>query len=74
MPKEMLSCDTSGTLLTRVRELCKAHPSLTQLSEETGLPYFWLNKVVKGETTSPNVNRIQFLYEHLTGHSLLEAY
>ena len=73
MAKEALQCDMPGTLFNVVRELVKAEPSLRELAEDVDIPYFWLIKFAKGEMNNPSVNRIQSLYEHLTGHNLLET-
>lgn len=41
--------------------------NLHELYKETGVGYYWLRKFVAGEFLNPSVNRVQFLYEHLSG-------
>jgi hypothetical protein len=38
--------------------------------KESGLPYYWLRKLVYGAVPDPSVNRIQALYEFLTNSRL----
>lgn len=62
-----------STLLERTQELLKEETktrSLIEIHKETGLPFYWLRKVANGETRDPSVNRIQTLYEHLSGKKL----
>jgi hypothetical protein len=62
-----------STLLERTRELLKEEAksrTLMEIHKETELPFYWLRKVASGETKDPSVNRIQTLYEHLSGKKL----
>lgn len=62
----------TGSLLKITRKLLnKRKRTFRSLSRETGLGYFWLIQVAAGNVGDPGVNRIQFLYEHLTGKKLL---
>lgn len=45
--------------------------SLYRISTESCVPFYWLRKFRSGEMKNPSVNRVQSLYEHLTGKSLL---
>lgn len=58
-------------LLIRTKELLseKTIPQLIQISNETGLPYTWLRSV-RYNDIKPAVDRIEKLYEHLSGHQL----
>lgn len=38
---------------------------LTKVACETGLPYHWLRRIVKGEVLSPNLVRLETLYKYL---------
>lgn len=61
--------DEQSSLLVKTLELLKGH-NLLHIYRDTGIPYYWLKAVASGKTKSPSVNRIQFLYEHLTGTKL----
>lgn len=63
--------DMPGSLMTRTRELLKtSEQGFLEIYSETGLPFYWLRKFSNGEFRNPSVNRVQFLYEHLTGKPL----
>lgn len=59
------------TLLTRTRELLRTtdHSHL-DIYRATGLTPFWLTGVSTGKVRNPSVNRIQQLYEFLSGKKL----
>ena len=62
----------SGTLMQRTIVLLRERKeSLPELAEATGLPFYWLRKMVAQEIRDPSVNRVQKLYEHLTGKPLI---
>ena len=64
--------DAPGKLMQRTLELLKASDkSLLEIYNETGLPFYWLRKFAGGTFQNPSVNRVQFLYEHLTRQPLL---
>lgn len=71
MSTEQKYCHLASSLFDETLKLCKEHPSQVKLAEEAGVPYFWLRKFTKGEIPDPGVNRVQRLYETLTGQSLL---
>jgi hypothetical protein len=50
--------------------LIKDRRALTTISNESGLPYHWLHSFRYAKTENPSVNRVQRLYEHLTGDKL----
>lgn len=63
----------AGTLLTRTIELIKnSDLSIDQLSFETRLPSGWIRKVCNGTLKDPSVNRIQELYEYLSGEKVCQ--
>lgn len=67
-------CDQPGTLVTRTRELLlQDERDLLTIHKETGVPFYWLRKFTQKNNTinNPSANRIQYLYEHLTGAPLL---
>lgn len=61
--------EESGTLLDKTIALLDERDILDVL-RDTGLPYHWLNNLSKRVSKSPSVNRIQFLYEYLSGKNL----
>jgi hypothetical protein len=58
------------TLLVKVRELLKDQ-DLMLLYAETRISFGWLQRVKNGHIKDPGVNRIQWLYEHLTKTKLI---
>ena len=62
--------DAQGSLLEETLKLLQ-NTNLKKIHEETGLPYDWLRKLTS--TENPSVNRVQRLYEHLTGKTLLKG-
>lgn len=43
---------------------------LVSIANDTGLEVRWLNLFKKGEIREPSVNKIETLYEHLSGKKL----
>ncbi len=64
--------DKESPILTAVMEIIskKRDKELMQMWRDTGIPYFWLRKLYKGDIKNPGVNRVHYLYEHLTGKKL----
>jgi len=63
--------DQPLSLYTTTRQLIKTDKRpLRMIGQATGIPYYWLKKFSAGEIPNPAVNRIQFLYEFLTLHTL----
>lgn len=61
--------EKEGTLLIKTRELVKNDTrSLPDLATESGIPFYWLQKL--NTFKSPSVNRIQYLYEFLSNKKL----
>ena len=63
------SYDKPQTLMLKTAQLLESR-DITQIHRDTGIPYHWLTKFVRGGFTNPSVNRVQYLYEHLTGVAL----
>lgn len=60
-----------GTLLDKTLKLLeKDDRPLMDLSFETGISLYWLQKMKAGSIPDPSVNRTQTLYEHLTNTKL----
>lgn len=59
------------TLLQKtVTLLNKSTQPLNDIAEKSGLPYDWLVGIKYERIKEPSVNRIQKLYEYLTGKRL----
>ena len=60
-----------GTLMTKTRELLNSGKySIGDIYVATRIPWTWLEFFAKGKFKDPSVNRIQILYEFLSGHPL----
>lgn len=59
-------------LLARTRELLadKSTEDLHRIATATGLTYGWLNQVKYKPDVSPAVDKIEHLYEYLSGKKL----
>lgn len=63
--------DRPGSLLEKTQALLERDErSLYQISQATGLPFYWLKKFREGGIKDPSVNRIQELYEKLSGKKI----
>jgi hypothetical protein len=66
------SCDEMGSLLRETLKLINERSDgLLHIANETGVPFYWLRKFTYNEIPSPSVNRVQYLYEKLSGRTLL---
>jgi hypothetical protein len=67
-----LKCDEQQSLHTKTLELLKADSrKLPDIFAATGLPFYWLRQFSMGTIKNPSVNRIQYLYECLSGKKLI---
>lgn len=63
--------EQKGSLQERTLELLKESGKPAQdIYAETGLPFYWVRKFLANEIDNPSVNRVQFLYEHLSGSEI----
>jgi len=61
----------SLSLMLKTSELLEADPrSLLDLHKESGISYYWLRKFKSGILSDPSVNKVQALYEFLSGTKL----
>lgn len=44
---------------------------ISQVASKTNLQYDWVNKLKRGDIKDPSVNKVQAVYEYLTGRPLL---
>lgn len=66
-----LPCDKDNTLVKKVRRLLKEDPrKRTELALFLGISDFWLYKLISGNLRNPPANRVQYIYEKLTGKKL----
>lgn len=64
--------DDCGTLLTATLRLVHSDGrNLPDMAVDTKVPFYWLRKFSSGNVKSPSVNRIQHLYEELSGKKLV---
>ena len=61
--------DQGGSLMVTTRALLK-DKDLLAIYDATGLSFYWLRKFMRGDIPNPSVNRVQYLYEHLSGNPL----
>jgi hypothetical protein len=67
----MASEVAKGTLLERTQELLKESGKTSlDIFRDTNIPYYWLNQFRDGRSRDPSVNRVQALYEYLSGTKL----
>ena len=60
-----------GSLYSKTLELLKdSGTPLPEIYKETNIPYYWLKNFSSGKTLDPSVNRVQRLYEFLSGKEL----
>ena len=67
--------DKPSTLMVETLKLLKADErKLAELADstQTGISYYWLKKFSANEFANPSVNRVQFLYEFLSGNKIIE--
>ncbi len=70
-----LNFDSQQSLLEKTRELLAARlesqdEAIIAICYETGFAYHWVRKLALGQFKNPSVNRVQFLYEYLSGTKL----
>lgn len=64
-------CDAPGTLVLKTRRLLNNRKeAVSKVAKDTGIPLDWLRKFSGGQIPNPSVNRVQFLFEKLSGKSL----
>lgn len=60
-----------GTLHARTRALLNNDKrTLDEISRASGLSVYWLQKFRTGQIHDPSANKVQRLYEYLTGKAL----
>ena len=65
------SFDSPGNLMLKTHELLKIDDrSVADISIATGISFFWLQRFSAHMMKNPSVNRVEYLYEHLSGKKL----
>jgi len=62
--------DQPNALMLKTIALLKDR-DLFEVYAQTRIPYYWLRQFVLMKFRNPSVNRVQFLYEHLTASKLV---
>lgn len=69
---DTLPCDKPGSLIIATRKLLERDPrSRHQLALDLGVPFYWLNVFIQGAIEAPSVNRVQYIYEKLSGQKVI---
>lgn len=64
--------EAGNSLLAHTRELLrKTQRPYLDIYSDTGLSPNWLSQMLHGRIKEPSVNKVQKLYEYLSGKSLL---
>lgn len=72
LPPGRPACDQPGSLIEATRHLLKRDERThEQLSKELNVPFHWLRSFMAGEIEAPSVNRVQYIYEKLSGSRLV---
>lgn len=67
----MNTTDKPGTLLEKTLKLVRDEPrGLLAVAQKTEIPYHWLRKFAAGKIPNPSVNRVQKLFEKLSGKTV----
>jgi len=60
-----------GSLHLATQALLRASPLSTfEVAKETGLTYSWIVSFASGRMANPSVNRVQLLFEFLSGEKI----
>lgn len=62
--------DQPGPLMLKTIELLRKR-DLLQVYADTKISFYWLQKFAAGGFKNPSVNRVQFLFEHLSRQRLI---
>lgn len=67
-------CDQPQSLVTVTQNLIKKDKRTRyDLAKELEIPFHWLNSFAQGYIDAPSVNRVQYIYEKLSGKKLVNA-
>lgn len=69
-PEQGAVFDQTGSLMRRTMEMLRERGDLLKIYTDTKISFYWLRKFANGEFRNPSVNRVQYLYEYLTGKQL----
>ena len=64
--------ESPGSLQAATYQLLKKDGrSLSDISTSTGISFYWLQRFSQNVFKNPSVNRVQYLYEELSGKKLV---
>lgn len=64
--------DSPGTLMLKTFDLLKNDKrNMSDISIDTGISFFWLQRFSANNMKNPSVNRVQYLYEQLSNTKLI---
>lgn len=70
--RQLFPCDKPGSLLLATRKLvCNDPRTQEQLARDLDIPFHWLRAFMAGVSKSTGVNRVQYIYEKLSGHKVI---
>lgn len=72
MSKKTEPFDQPGELMEATIALLKGQ-DLLKVYTDTRISFYWLRKFAAGIYRNPSVNRVQYLYEHLTGTKIIRG-
>jgi len=72
LSKKSMDCDQPGSLMLRTIDLL-SRADMEEVSLKTGFTVNWLRKFKYRVFLNPSVNRVQALYEYLTGTKLIKG-
>lgn len=69
---QQVNPDREGTLMAETKRLIKVRGDITllQIYDDLAIPPGWVQKFTAGSFKNPSVNRVQALYEYLSGKPL----
>jgi predicted transcriptional regulator len=68
----LMAAEKTLSLMNETLRLLKErNQTLPEVASATDIPFYWLRKFHYGEVKNPSVNRIQKLYEFLSGRKLI---
>lgn len=71
MPSTKTDCDAPGSLYQATLKLVNNDPKgLLSVQARTGVPLYWLRKFAAEKIPKPNVNRMQLIFEKLSGKKI----
>lgn len=65
--------DDQHSLAEKTRQLIADDPrDYLEIYRDLGIPFHWLRTFAEGKVGGPSVNRVQYVYEQLSGEKLFK--